>query len=264
MYIIEPLYQGDISIDSTFEDGEITHLVYELDEVWNGDELIAGTNVFAVGGELADLFKSDMFKGFTLRNMEVLYEGTMTLPGFIQLVPDEILNVVHGEYNEHIDKDIYLTKNVGELVVSDILFENIKKHMNKSSFKSHEIFYNEGNKKDSEKFNYEYIIITACSTPFDLLPSEIKKNSTFRNGTFIVKEGDKNVYISAPYLECLKKFDIDIHGYMNCYEPYFLTVKGNDKQSVLSIIKCMCSRNFYIAESFDEHFVPCLEFISQN
>ena len=59
MHIIEPLYAGDVSIDSDYENGKVTHLVYELDESWNGDLLVAGTDAFAVGGELLDLFKSD-------------------------------------------------------------------------------------------------------------------------------------------------------------------------------------------------------------
>lgn len=58
MYIINPLYAGDVSIDSDYENGNVTHLVYELDEIWNGDLLIAGTDVLAVGGELLCLLKS--------------------------------------------------------------------------------------------------------------------------------------------------------------------------------------------------------------
>ena len=72
MYIINPLYAGDVSIDSDYENGNVTHLVYELDEIWNGDLLIAGTDVLAVGGELLCLLKSGDFKGFALKNMDIV------------------------------------------------------------------------------------------------------------------------------------------------------------------------------------------------
>lgn len=264
MYIIEPLYAGDISAESIFTEHEIVHLVYELDEIWNGDMLIAGTDVFIVGGELLSIMKSDHFKGFTLRETNILYEGSKSLPDFMQLLPEETLKVIRNEYTVKTDNDIYITQNAGEIAVSDRLFESISKYMDKRNFKFHEIYFTDRKTKSTEKYNYEYVIITACSTPMELLPSDIKKRSRLKNGTYIIKEEKENVYVSAPYLECLRQFDIDVHGYMNIYEPYFLTVKGNDEKSVKAVIKSMCSRNFYIARSFSEQFINCFDFISYD
>lgn len=264
MFVIEPLYAGDISVDSIYENGEISHLVYELDELWNGDQLVAGTDVFAVGGELLDILRADNFKGYTLRNMDMLYEGRAALPDFMQLIPQETLNLKHGEYAVQADNDVYLASNVGEIAVSDRLYEIIKKYMNADTFKSHEIFLKETKGKPSGKFEYEYIIITANSTPFELLPYEMRKRSKMKNGEYKVSAENGEVYISAPYIECLKNFDIDVHEYMNIWDPYFLVVKGNEKASVIEAVKSMSLQKCYIARSFSERFVPCSEFIAKN
>lgn len=258
MYIIDPLYAGDVSIDSDYQNGEITHLVYELDEMWNGDLLIAGTDIFVVGGELLCLLQSGAFKGFTLKNMDMRYEGEKSLANFMQLVPQEILKLKRGEYDPKACNDVYLTNSVGEIAVSDTLFEKIKLYMDKRTFEAHEIF--PISEKDvSEKFKYEYVIVTPRSTPFDLVPSEIRKASRRKNGAYIVKENSENVYISAPYLDCLRQFDIDKHGYMDIYDPYFLMVKGNDNESVLSVIKQLTPQSFFIG-NFDIGFVKCKDF----
>lgn len=253
MYIVDPLYAGDVSVDSDYQNGEITHLVYELDETWNGDLLIAGTDVFAVGGELLCLLQSGAFKGFTLKNMDMRYEGEKSLPDFMQLVPQKMLKIKRGEYDPKACNDVYLTNSVGEIAVSDPLFEKIKLYMDKCTFETHEIFPMSENGV-GEKFKYEYVIVTPRSTPFDLVPSEIRKASRRKNGVYIVKENSEDVYISAPYLDCLKKFDIDKHKYMNILEPYFLMVKGNDKKSVLSIIKKLGPQRFFVGD-FNSKFV---------
>lgn len=264
MYVIEPLYNGDISIESTFEGSTITHLVYELDETWNGDMLMAGTDVFVVGGELLDILRSNHFKGFALRDMEVIYEGECQLPEFMQLIPEKTLKVIHSEYKTAADNDIYLTQNIGEIAVSDSLFGVIQRYMNNETFEFHQIFFKDNTDTSVETYNYEYVVITACSTPFDLLPLDIKKHSILKNGTYTIKHQAERVYVSAPYLECLRQFDIDVHGYMNIHDPYFLVVKSNNKSAALAIIKSMCSRNFYIAHSFSEKFIECLDFINKN
>lgn len=261
MYIINPLYAGDVSIDSDYENGNVTHLVYELDEIWNGDLLIAGTDVLAVGGELLCLLKSGDFKGFALKNMDMRYEGEKILPDFMQLVPQEMLKINRGEYDSKACSDVYLTKNVGEIAVSDTLFEKIKLYMDKRTFDAHEIFPM-SEKGVSEKFKYEYVIVTPQSTPFNLVPSEIRKSSRRKNGAYIVKGISENVYISAPYLDCLRQFDIDKHGYMDIYEPYFLMIKGNDNDSVLSIIKQLIPQSFFIG-NFDTGFVKCKDFLNK-
>ena len=255
MYIIEPLYAGDVSIDSEYENGKITHLAYELDEGWNGDLLIAGTEVFAVGGELLCLLKSGVFKGFTLKNMEMRYEGDKSLPDFMQLVPLELLKIKRGEYDPKACNDIYFTDSVGQLAVSDAIFEKIKLHMDKRTFEAHEIFPM-AEKDTVKKFTYEYVIVTPRSTPFDLVPPEIRKVSRRKNGAYIVKGFSEDVYISAPYLDCLRQFDIDKHRYMDIFEPYFLTVNGNDKESVLSVIKQLTPKSFFVG-NFDSGFAKC-------
>lgn len=264
MFVIEPLYAGDISIDSTYENGKVTHLVYELDDLWNGDLLIAGTDVFAVGGNLLDLLRTNEFTGFTLKEMDIIYNGIKPLPDFMQIIPEDVLKVNRGEYTAKTCKDIYLTQNVGEIAVSDRLFEKIELYMTPNTFTAHEINPKIRKQTTDEKFKYEYVIITACSTPFDLLPYDIKKGASKKGGTYIIKNFGENVYVSAPYLDCLKQFDIDIHGYMNIYDPYFLTVKGNDKESVIEIINTMCTRGFFVGESFNECFLECHEFVNQN
>lgn len=253
MHIIEPLYAGDVSIDSDYENGEVTHLVYELDESWNGDLLVAGTDTFAVGGELLDLFKSGIFKGSALKDMEIRYEGNKPIPDFMQLVPDETLKITRGEYDPKSNNDIYLTGSVGELAVSDTLFEKIASYMDKRTFKSREIFA-KSEKNVSEKFKYEYVIVTPRSTPFDLVPQEMRKASRRKNGAYVVKGISDKVYISAPYLECLKQFDIDKYKYMDIFEPYFLMVSGNEKESVLSVIKELGPQSFFVG-NFDTGFV---------
>lgn len=255
MYIIEPLYAGDVSTDSEYGDGTITHLIYELDKGWNGDLLIAGTDVFAVGGELLCLLKSGVFKGFTLKNMEMRYEGDNPLPDFMQLVPLELLKIKRGEYDSKACDDIYFTDSVGQLSVSDALFEKIKLYMDKRTFEAHEIFPM-AEKCIGEKFTYEYIIVTPRSTPFDLVPPEIRKVSRRKNGSYIVKGFSEDVYISAPYLECLRQFDIDKHRYMDIFEPYFLMVRGNNKEAVLNAIKQLTPQSFFVG-NFDSGFVKC-------
>ena len=255
MHIIEPLYAGDVSIDSDYENGEVTHLVYELDETWNGDLLIAGTDVFAVGGELLGFLRSGVFKGFALKDMEIRYEGEgkKSLPEFMQLVPDETLKITRGEYDPKFSSDIYLTGSVGELAVSDLLFEKIASYMDKRTFKSREIFAKAA-KNMSEEFKYEYVIVTPRSTPFDLVPQEMRKASRRKNGAYVIKGISDKVYISAPYLECLKQFDIDKYKYMDIPEPYFLMVSGNDKKSVLDLIKKLGPQSFFVG-NFDTGFV---------
>lgn len=260
MYLIDPLYAGDISPDSTYENGKLIHLVYELDETWNGDLLIAGTDIFAVGGELLDLLKSDVFKGFTLKSMEIRYEGDRTLPEFMQLIPKETLKIVRGEFDENASNDIYLTDNVGQLAVSGGLLKKIEPYMDKRTFKADEIFPMSKKTKE-EKFAYEYVIVTP-SSPFNLVPGEMRKSARRKNGTYIVKGVSGNVFISAPYLECLRQFDIDKHGYMDILEPYFLAVRGNDKKSVLGVIKNLVPQSFFIGEyptafSDSAGFVKC-------
>lgn len=253
MYIIDPLYAGDVSIDSDYENGEITHLVYELDEMWNGDLLIAGTDIFIVGGELLNLLKSNAFLGFALKDMEIRYEGNKPLPDFMQLVPYETLKITRGEYDPKFCNDIYLTKSVGEIAVSNTLFENISLYMDKRTFEFYEIFA-AAEKNLSEEFRYEYVVVTPQSSPFDLVPPEIRKVSRRKNGAYIIKGISDDVYISAPYLDCLKQFDIDKHKYMNIFEPYFLKVKGNDNESVLSVIKELGPQSFFVG-NFDTGFV---------
>lgn len=263
MYIIQPLYQGDISIDSEYENGKITRLVYELDETWNGDNVLAGTDCFIVCGEVLSAIKSGGFKGFELKDMEVIYEGD-NVPHMMQIIPDKVLSVKRDEYSEQADYDVYSTENVGELAVSGRLFDIIKEHMKENTFEFHEIYYTRKCGEQDEKFMYEYFIVTACSKPFELIPFQMKKKAVFKNGTYIVKEKTGEVHISAPYLECMSNFDIDIHGYMNIWEPYFLAVRGNDKNAVRDVIRKMCTRNFYVAESFSERFLECLDFVNDE
>ena len=65
-YLISPLYQGDISVESTFENGKVTKLVYELDEMWNGDRLICGTDEFICEKSLADKLMENNITGFSV------------------------------------------------------------------------------------------------------------------------------------------------------------------------------------------------------
>lgn len=253
MYIIAPLYAGDVSVDSNYENGEVTHLVYELDEMWNGDLLIAGTDIFAVGGELLNLFKSGVFKGFILKDMEISYEGDKPLPDFMQLVPCETLKITREEYDPKACNDVYLTKSVGEIAVSDMLFEKIKAYMDKRTLEAHEIFA-AAEKGVRKKFIYEYVIVTPRSTPFDLIPAEIRKASRRKNGAYVIKGISEDVYVSAPYLDCLRQFDIDKHKYMDIFEPYFLMVNGNDRESVLNVIKQLTPQSFFVG-NFDVGFV---------
>ncbi|MDE6592967.1 MAG: hypothetical protein K2K57_07890 [Oscillospiraceae bacterium] len=253
MYIINPLYAGDISPDSKYENGKITHLVYGLDETWNGDLLIAGTDVFAVGGELLRLLRAGSFKGFELKKMEIRYDGERSLPEFMQLVPLEKLKITRGEYDPTAHNDIYFTDSVGQLAVSDLLFEKTEPHMDKRTFGAEEIFPMD-EKTSAEKFEYEYVIVTP-SNPFNLLPAEMRRAARRKNGEYIIK----GVHFSAPYLECLRCFDIDKHGYMDIYEPYFLAVKGNNREAVLEALKGLIPQSFFIG-NFENGFVKCGEF----
>ena len=56
----------------------------------------------------------------------------------------------------------------------------------------------------------------------------------------------------------VKEFDIDIHGYMNIFDPYFLTIKSNDKSSAMTVITELCSRNFYVGKSFAKNILYSL------
>ncbi len=262
MYIIKPLYAGDISPDSEFDGGKITKLVYLLDDSWNGDLLLAGTNVFAAGGELLEQLKVGGYKGLFFKPMSMEYNGTRQLPQFMQLEIDRKIRVRNNKYKSSDECDIALTPNVGELAVSDALFGIIEKHMNESTFSFCEIMP-ESNADSRQSYEHEYIIVTSASDPFSLVPRDMKKSAKRRNGGYYVK-APMEVEIMAPYLQCLREFDIDIHGYMNIFDPYFLTIKSNDKSSAMTVITELCSRNFYVGKSFAENFVSCMDFFESS
>lgn len=257
MYVIEPLYEGDISPDSEYENGKPDRLVYELDETWSGSLLLAGTDVFIVGGRLLTALQSGEYSGFSLKAAQVLYEGDTPLPEFMQLIPRETLKVNRSEYSPPADRDIYITGSVGEVAVSDRLFEVIKGCMNERVFIFHEI-YPKAEKPQTGSGKYKYIIVTACSHPFDLIPGEMKKKARKNGGSYRVKLPEE-VEIAAPYLECLRLFDVDVHGYMDIPEPYFLTVTGNDRQSVINVIEAMHDRKFFVGD-FEKGFKEWDEF----
>lgn len=260
MYVIEPLYEGDISTDSEYENGEPLSLVYELDECWSGNLLLCGTDVFIAGGSLLEALRSGEYSGFSLKAAKVVYGGDSSLPDFMQLVLEESLKINRCEYSPSADKDIYKTGSAGELAVSDRLFEIIKGCMNEKTFTYHEIYTKVESTQaaDSADRTYRYVIVTACGHPFDLIPGDIKRKAKKRDGCYLVKLPEETE-IAAPYLECLRRFDIDAYRYMGIWDPYFLTVSSNDRQSAVNVIDAIHDRKFFVGD-FENGFREWDEF----
>ncbi len=117
-YLVSPLYEGDISIESTFENGRVTELVYELDEMWNGDKLICGTDEFICEKSLADELAENNITGFSVSDMTVIYDGSAAIPEFKRMSITGCIDIKSGTY-KNATADICITKNVGELAISE-------------------------------------------------------------------------------------------------------------------------------------------------
>lgn len=117
-YLISPLYQGDISVESTFENGKVTKLVYELDEMWNGDKLICGTDEFICEKALADELAENNITGFSVSDMTVTYDGNTDIPEFKRMLITGSIDIKSDTY-KNATADICITKNVGELAISE-------------------------------------------------------------------------------------------------------------------------------------------------
>jgi len=117
-YLISPLYQGDISVESTFENGKVTKLVYELDEMWNGDKLICGTDEFICEKSLADKLMENNITGFSVLDMTVIYDGNLDIPELKRMSITGCIDIKSGTY-KNATADICITKNVGELAISE-------------------------------------------------------------------------------------------------------------------------------------------------
>ena len=117
-YLISPLYQGDISVESTFENGKVTKLVYELDEMWNGDKLICGTDEFICEKSLADELVENNITGFSVSDMTVICDRSTDIPEFKRMSILGCIDVKSGTYR-NATADICITKNVGELAISE-------------------------------------------------------------------------------------------------------------------------------------------------
>lgn len=117
-YLVSPLYEGDISVESTFENGKAVKLIYELDEMWNGDRLICGTDEFICEKSLVDELAENNITGFSVSDMTVIYDGSTAIPEFKRMSITGCIDIKSGTY-KNATADICITKNVGELAISE-------------------------------------------------------------------------------------------------------------------------------------------------
>ena len=148
-YLINPLYQGDISLDSTFENGLVKHLVFELDDIWNGDALICGTDEFICEKSLADTLFENQITGFSVSDMDVIYNGTLPAPQMKRMEITGTIEIKRKTYS-NATADICCTKKAGELAVSERAYKFINmpssQKISKKTILSEYVFYVETKK----------------------------------------------------------------------------------------------------------------------
>lgn len=245
-YLINPLYAGDISLKSKYVNNHISYLVYDLDEDWEGDLLIAGINVFVIGLPLAEELFSANATGFTIEDMEINYWGDKKLPIFKRL----IVKANGDEKN-----DISATGKIGQLAISEKAFAIISKYVNTNNLNIERIYPNsKASQTNITSSLHNFIIIVEKEKPLTILDVELQKKIIITNDSrmkLIVNNSE--IYISTPYIECLSKYDCDKHSNVDIVDPHFLIINGNDLEAILSLISTFNDK-FYIGTSLEQFF----------
>ena len=195
-YIIKPLYQGDISLESVFENGKVSDLVFELDDGWNGDPLICGTDEFLCEKTLSDKLLASGITGFEISDMTTIYSGDQVCPQLKRMKVTGDIALKRNMYT-NATADICITKNVGELAVSQRALEIIQMPVSKEL------------PKYIEKSGYTYFVNTLSSfekitenLSEGVLVSEVTETENKSNTHTYIVSGENEMKILL-FLSCL-------------------------------------------------------------
>ncbi|MGN1102222.1 MAG: hypothetical protein ACI4RG_08525 [Huintestinicola sp.] len=195
-YIIMPLYQGDISLESVFENVKVSDLVFELDDGWNGDPLICGTDEFLCEKSLSDKLLANGITGFEISDMTTIYSGDQVCPELKRMKITGEIGIKRNMYT-NATADICNTKNVGELAVSQRALEIIQMPVSKEL------------PKYIEKSRYNYFVNTLSSfekisenLPEGVSVSEVTETENKSNAHTYIVSGENEMKILL-FLSCL-------------------------------------------------------------
>lgn len=197
-YIIKPLYQGDISLESVFENGKVSDLVFELDEGWNGDPLICGTDEFLCEKSLSDKLLASGITGFEISDMTTICSGDKVCPELKRMKITGEIGIKRNMYT-NATADICITKNVGELAVSKRALELIQMPVSKEL------------PQYVKKSEYTYFINTLCS--FEKITEDLPEGVSVSEAAEAENKSNTHTYIVSGENE------MKILLFLSCLDP---------------------------------------------